>query len=250
MYHRAIVRPPSRSFRKCISSHPRRNELDLKLALEQHENYCTTLSELGLEVIKLPPDDDFPDSCFVEDTIVLHGNRAVIARPAIKSRRGEEISIENVMREYKQTKRVQSPGTIEGGDVIHLDDKLISGLTQRTNLEGVTQTGNWLKIPIETIRDLNIVHLKSYVTYLGDDTIVTTKRFVNHPILADYTKIVIPDPEAYAANTLSYNGSVLIPKGHIESIQLLKDAGFDVLPHDVSEFEKCEGALTCLSILI
>jgi len=249
MYHHAIVRPPSKNYKKCISSHPRRSELNLDIALAQHEAYCATLSDLGLEVIKLPPEDAFPDSCFVEDTVVLHGNKVAISRPAAESRRGEETSIESVIREYKQTRRVQSPGTIEGGDVIHLDDILISGLSQRTNAEGIRQTADWLEIPFETIKDPNIVHLKSYVTYLGEDTFVTTSRFANHPLLSDYSKILIPEQEAYAANTLTCNDSVLVPKGHSESIQLIRDAGFDVLPLDVSEFEKCEGALTCLSIL-
>jgi len=249
MYKRAIVRPPSKSYKRCISSHPKHHELNLELALVQHREYCTTLAELGLEVIELIPDDDFPDSCFVEDTVVLHRERAAITRPAVESRRGEETSIEEVLKEYKRTKHVKSPGTIEGGDVIHLDELLISGLTQRTNIEGVKQTAEWLEVPIEVIQDSRIIHLKSHVTYLGEDTFATTRRYAQHPLLLDYTKILIPDHEAYAANTLTCNGSVLMPKGHIDSIQLLKDAGFDVLPHDVSEFEKCEGALTCLSIL-
>ena len=181
--------------------------------------------------------------------MVLHGNRASITRPAVESRRGEEVSIETVIREYKLTKRVQNPGTIEGGDVIHLDDFLISGLTQRTNIEGVQQTADWLEVPIETLEDPSIIHLKSHVTYLGEKMFASTKQFVSHPLLSDYTKVVIPEHEAYAANTLTCNGSVLMPKGHVESIQLIEDAGFDVMPLDVSEFEKCEGALTCLSIL-
>ncbi len=249
MYKHAIVRPPSKSYRRCISSHPNHHELDLELALVQHDQYCTILSEIGLEVIKLPPEDDFPDSCFVEDTAVLHRNKVAISRPAVESRRGEETSIESVIGDYKHTHRVQSPGTIEGGDVIHLDGLLISGITQRTNDEGVRQTADWLEVQIATIRDLDIVHLKSHVTFLGDETFATTKRFATHSLLADYTKILIPEQEAYAANTLACNGFVLMPKGHAESFQSIRNAGFDVLTLDVSEFEKCEGALTCLSIL-
>lgn len=245
----AIVRPPSKSFRKCISSHPLHHKLDLNLALEQHEKYCDTLSELGLDVIGLPPEDDYPDSCFVEDTAILHGSKAAIARPAKASRQGEETSIEEVLKDYKAIRRIEAPGTIEGGDVIHIDESLISGLTQRTNKVGIKQTSSWLGAKIDVIEDSSIVHLKSYVTFVGNDTIVTTRHFVEHPVLSDYSKIIIPEHEAYAANTLSCNGSVLASARHVDSIQLLKDAGFDVIPHDVSEFEKCEGALTCLSII-
>lgn len=249
MMKHAVVRPPPKSYPRCISNHPLHYTIDITLALEQHIKYCETLSELGLDVIKLPPEDDYPDSCFVEDTVILFGNKAAIARPAKESRQGEETSIEEVLKEYKQTSRIDYPGTIEGGDVIHLDNSLISGLTQRTNMDGINQTASWLGAKIEIIEDPDIVHLKSYVTYLGSETFVTTKRFVEHPVLSDYTRIIIPEHEAYAANTLACNDSVLVPARYIDSIQLLKDAGFDVIPLHVSEFEKCEGALTCLSIL-
>jgi dimethylargininase len=249
MMKHAIVRAPSKSYRKCISDHPLHHTLDFTLALEQHSKYCETLTELGLDVIKLPPEDDYPDSCFVEDTVIIHRDKAAIARPAMESRQGEETSVEEVLKDYKHTRRVEAPGCIEGGDVIHLDRSLISGLTQRTNIDGINQTASWLGVKIDVIEDPDIVHLKSYVTYLGADTFVTTKRFVEHPLITNYSKIIIPEQEDYAANTLTCNGSVLVPDRHQVSIQILKDAGFDVLPHDVSEFEKCEGALTCLSIL-
>ncbi|MHA1134853.1 MAG: dimethylarginine dimethylaminohydrolase family protein [Candidatus Thorarchaeota archaeon] len=249
MMKHAIVRPPSKSYRKCISSHPLHHKLDFNLALEQHEKYCTTLSELGLDLIRLPPEDDYPDSCFVEDTAIVHGNKVAIARPAKASRQGEETSIEDALKDYKQTRRIEAPGTIEGGDVIHLEDSLISGLTQRTNIDGINQTSSWLGVQIDVIEDFRIIHLKSYVTFVGADTFVTTKHFAEHPLFSDYSKIIIPEHEDYAANTLTCNGSVLVPAKHFDSIQLLKDAGFDVISLDVSEFEKCEGALTCLSIL-
>ncbi len=249
MKKRAIVRPPSKSYKKCISAHPLHHELDFALALTQHRKYCKVLTDLGLDVIVLSPEDHYPDSCFVEDTVIVHGNKVAIARPANDSRQGEETSIEEVMKDYKQTRRIETPGTIEGGDVIHLDSSLISGLTQRTNIDGINQTASWLGVQINIIEDPSIIHLKSYVTYVGADTFVTTNRFLDHPLFADYSKIIIPEQEAYAANTLTVDEVVLISARHSESMSLLKDEGFEVVPLDVSEFEKCEGALTCLSIL-
>jgi len=249
MKKRAIVRPPSKSYKKCISSHPRHHELDFNLALTQHKKYCEVLTELGLDVIVLPPEDDYPDSCFVEDTVVIHGKKAAVTRFAKESRRGEEASIEEALKGYKQTLRIETPGIIEGGDVIHLDHSLISGLTQRTNIDGINQTASWLGVQIDRIEDPSIIHLKSYVTYVGASTFVTTNRFLDHPLLADYSKIIIPGQEAYAANTLTIDDVILASARHTESLRLMKDAGFEVVPLDVSEFEKCEGALTCLSII-
>ena len=245
----AIVRPPPNSFSGCISSHPDHHLLDINLAKEQHSKYCEILSNLGFDLIYLPPDEEHPDSCFVEDTAIVHRNRAIITRMAKESRRGEVDSISEVLSQYKSVKRVKSPGTIEGGDVIHLTDSLIAGITERTNREGIDQTSEWLGVGIGLIEDPQIIHLKSYVTYLGENTIIVNERFEKHPLLTNFEKILAPNTEAYAANTLAIDDVVLMSSRHHVTLRLVKEAGFDVVPLDMSEFEKCEGALTCLSII-
>ena len=249
MKKHAIVRPPSKSFSGCISSHPDHHLLDINLAKEQHSKYCEILSSLGIELIHLSPDEEHPDSCFVEDTAIVYGNRAIITRMAKESRREEVDSISEVLSQYKSAKRVKEPGTIEGGDVIHLTDSLISGITERTNKEGTKQTSEWLGVRIGLIEDPQIIHLKSHVTYLGRNTIVTTKRFEEHPLLTNFEKILVPNTEAYAANTLAIDDVVLMSSRHKVTLKLVKESGFDIVSLDMSEFEKCEGALTCLSII-
>ncbi|TFG29092.1 hypothetical protein EU527_16420 [Candidatus Thorarchaeota archaeon] len=223
--------------------------LDINLAKEQHSSYCETLEQLGLDLIQLDSDEDHPDSCFVEDTAIVFGDKAVITRMAKESRRGEVDSISSVLSDCKNIKKIEDPGTIEGGDVIHLDNSLISGITQRTNREGIAQTSKWLSIKIDVIEDLEIVHLKSHVTYLGRNTILVSDRFYNHPLFSEFIQIHIPYDEAYAANTLTIDDVVLISSRHPKTICLVKEAGFEVIPLNMSEFEKCEGALTCLSII-
>ncbi|MBS7637465.1 amidinotransferase [Candidatus Bathyarchaeota archaeon] len=246
---RALVREPGDSYGRCISSHPLRHMIDLKLAREQHRNYCRILGELGLEVIHLPRDDLLPDSCFVEDNAVIHGDRALICRMARESRRGEEEAVEEFLKGYLRVKRATPPATVEGGDVIHLRDRLISGVTERTNMEGVAQMRDWLEVPVDIIVDPRIVHLKSYVTYLGDDVMIATRPYARHPALEGFRVLVVPDEEAYAANTLTIGETVLMPEGCPRSHEIVREAGFDVIPLSMTEFEKCEGALTCLSLI-
>jgi dimethylargininase len=245
----AIVRPPPSSFKRCISSHPLHHKLDLTLALKQHQEYCNILSNLGLELIELPINHHHPDSCFVEDTAVIFRDRAIITRMAKESRRGEYAEVEEALRKYKHLKHIEAPATIEGGDVIHLSNSLISGVTERTNNEGIKQASEWLRIDIEVMEDTSIVHLKSYVTLLDRVTVAVTERFAGHPLLRDYHRLIIPKDEEYAANTLAVNDVVLMSSQHPKSIKLARNEGFEVIPVNVSEFEKCEGALTCLSIL-
>ncbi len=246
---RALVREPGRKFTKCLSCHPLRHTVDLSKARIQHAAYRRTLSDLGLEVIALEPDDEHADACFVEDNAVVHNGRALICRMGAESRRDEVDSIEKRLKEYLKTRRARDPATLEGGDVLHFPERLISGLSQRTNGDGIRQMSEWLQVRVDTIRDTKMMHLKSYVTALDESRVIASSRFARHPVLKGLEVIEIPDEEAYAADSLSIGGTVILPAGMPGSTALLKSSGFDVVPLDVSEFQKCDGAITCLSIL-
>jgi dimethylargininase len=247
---RAIVREPGENYTRCISSHPQKHTVDITKARRQHAEYSKVLKEMGLEVVSLPRDDVHADSCFVEDNAVVHSGKALICRMAKESRRGEEKEVEEVLREFVKVKRAAPPATIEGGDVIHAGDHLIGGLSQRTNPAGVEQLGGWLEADIRTIEDPGIVHLKSYVNALGDEYFISTKRYAHHPSLRDREVVVIRDDDWYSTNNIVIGTSVLMPAGFPETERIVKDIGFDVIPLSITEFPKCEGALTCLSILL
>jgi dimethylargininase len=249
MKKRAIVRPPGRNFRNCFSEHPLHHTVNIDLALEQHRNYCQTLESLGVELIELAPDQKRPDACFVEDTVVVHKNRAIIGRMAKDSRRGESDKIKEVLSESKEVRSVEQPGTLEGGDVVHLPESLLVGITKRTNHDGASQMEYWLRVPVHRIEDSTIMHLKSHVTYLDKNIIIVNPRYLDHPVLEPFTKIVLPEGETHSANTLTIGNVVIMSANHQNSSRLVEEAGFEVIQLDMSEFEKCDGALTCLSII-
>jgi dimethylargininase len=205
--------------------------------------------DLGVDLIELESEEKYPDSCFVEDTVVVHGNRALITRMAKECRRGESERVEEVLSEFKKIRSVKAPGTLEGGDVVHTPGALICGITKRTNQEGVTQMEQWLETSVHTIEDPNIMHIKSHVTYLSRDVIVVNSRYVDDPVLEAHTKIILPSDESHSANTLTIGDVVIMSTRHNETSKLVREAGFDVIQLDMSEFEKCDGALTCLSII-
>ncbi|UCH04943.1 MAG: dimethylargininase [Candidatus Thorarchaeota archaeon] len=223
--------------------------MDIRLARRQHSAYCNVLSELGIEVIVLPKDEAHPDSCFVEDTAVVRGGRAFITRMAEESRRGEEEGVLEALKQYKSVKAATQPATIEGGDIVHLPNRLISGITKRTNREGINQMTAWLDVGSDLVEDHSIIHLKSHVTYIGSDVILVTEAFADHAVLQDFVKVVVPFEERYAANALAIGETVLMSEGHLQTQEMVSELGFDVKSLKMSEFEKCEGALTCLSIL-
>jgi len=246
---RALVREIGDRYKSCLSTHPLHSTLDLALAREQHAAYCNALAELGLEIIRVQRDDERPDSVFVEDNVVVHKDKALICRMAKMPRRGEETGVEAVIKQYLRVKRATSPATVEGGDVVHLDDKLISGISQRTNPEGIAQMQAWLEVPVATIFDPGIMHLKSYVTYLGRNTMIATEKYATHPALEGFQMIIPPGNDEYAADTLAVGDTVLMAKGYPEAHVMVKEAGFDVVVLNVSEIQKCDGALTCMSVL-
>jgi len=246
----ALVREPGDMYAGCLSTHPLHHTVKVEKAREQHAVYCRTLGELGLDVVRVPRDDVHPDSCFVEDNAVVHGGRALICRMAKPSRRGEEVGVAAVLEEYMPVRRAKAPATVEGGDVVHLEDRLISGVTDRTNPEGVAQMQEWLDVRVDTVFDPGIMHLKSYVTYLGRGIIMATERYAGHPALEGFNILVPPARDEYAADTLAVGDTVLMARGYETAQQMVREAGFDVISLDVSEIQKCDGALTCLSILI
>lgn len=248
-YKYALVREPGHNYTSFLSTHPMRHTVCLKKAREQHAKYRTILSELELEIIMVPRDDLRPDSCFVEDNAIVHNGKALICRMAKESRRGEQLGVAKVLEEFMAIKWSFEPATIEDGDVVHTEKKLIAEITERTNLDGLAQMRDWFNVKVDTIFDPGIMHLKSYVTYLGRGIMMVVDKYSKHPSLEGF-KIIIPSiEEEYAADTLTVGDIVLMADGYPLAQNMVKETGYDVISLDLSGFQKCNGALTCLSIL-
>jgi dimethylargininase len=245
----AIVREPGNLYTSCLSEHPLHHTVSLKKARDQHSKYCETLMELGIEIIRIPREDKHPDSCFVEDNAIVENGKALICRMAKESRQGEQPGVATELEEHMPVKWAIEPATIEGGDVVHVEGRLISGITKRTNFEGVAQLQEWLDVPVATIFDPNIMHLKSYVTYLGKGIMIATEKYSKHPALEGFYILIPPTEDEYAADTLAVGDTVIMAEGYHTAQTMVREAGFDVISLDVSEIQKCDGALTCLSIL-
>jgi dimethylargininase len=248
--NKAIVRIPPENFSKGITTSSL-GKPDYKLALKQHEDYCQTLKKCGLDLIFLEKDPDFPDSCFVEDTAVVNEKCAVITRSGHMRRRGEELKIKKVLLKYRKIEVIQEPGTLDGGDVLRIDNKYYIGLSQRTNQEGGKQLSEILKkydYESEFLPVKNMLHLKSGVNYLERGVIVIREEISGLSCFKNFHKIVVNPRESYAANCIFINGSVLVPADFPETLYQIKSAGFPILDLQMSEFEKMDGGVSCLSI--
>jgi dimethylargininase len=251
--NRAVVREVPDTLNKCVRAYSPRQTVELDLARRQHEAYCRALQQRRLELIRIPADNSFPDCVFVEDPAIVYEDNAVVCNMGAKSRAGEIEQVEKALtRHLKKVTRIKPPATIEGGDVLRLGNELVVGLTSRTNIEGVNQLRVALKnedCKITTVKVDNILHFKSACSYIGDDYIVVNPGYFDLGVFTSFKLICLPRKEAYAANCLAINGTVLISKGYPRTKKLVENEGFSIEELDVSEFKKCEGSLTCLSII-
>jgi dimethylargininase len=249
---RAIVRPPSSALVRCALTFLERQPIDLEKALAQHAAYVTALCAAGVDVRILPPAPDLPDAVFVEDTAVVVDECAVITRPGIESRRPETGSIASELEAMRPVVRVAAPGTIDGGDVLRVGRTLFVGQTPRTNGEGTRQLEDALGphgYDIVRVTPAGCLHLKSAVTYVGDETVLVNPAWIDVGIFSRWQCIPVAPEEPYGANALLTGEIVHVAASAPATRRKLEALGFTTESIDTSEFEKAEAALTCLSLI-
>jgi dimethylargininase len=255
----ALVRPPGDSFARAISS--RNLAIDAGQARAQHAAYCEALAAAGVAVEALPADERFPDSCFMQDPAMVIGGRGIICRMGAQSRRGEEEAVADALAGRFPLTHIVPPGTLEGGDVMLLPDKILVGRTARTNHAGVAQLVVALSdaapgvreypptpMPVYSVPVSEHLHLLSAATFAGRGTLIAVEAYAGHPHFAGLDVIVAPPEEAYAVNALGLGESVIVPAGYPRVAAALRARGFNVLPVPVSEFAKADGGVTCLAL--
>lgn len=254
MFTRAIVKEPCANFASGLTSVDL-GKPDLEVALRQHQAYCDALESCGLELIRLAPDEKHPDSTFVEDTAVLTPHGAVLTSPGASSRLGEVESIAEVVEKYfNNVQWIKKPGTLDAGDVCEAGEHFFIGISRRTNEHGARQLAGYLSAfgytsSLIDIRGLsNILHLKSGLAYLSGKRLVVIEALRNVPEFSDYDLICLNSTEEYAANCLSLNGRILVASGYPELQRELERLGYQIISLDMSEFQKMDGGLSCLSL--
>jgi dimethylargininase len=253
-FTRAIVRPPSANFADGLTS-VALGTPDFALTLEQHARYCDALERCGLTLTRLPEDRAHPDSTFVEDTAVLSERCNVLTRPGAASRSGEAESMRNALASLKIAfKEIEAPGTLDGGDICEHGDHFFIGVSQRTNWEGAAQLAAYLgKAGYESscidIRAVSgILHLKSGIASLDDERIVAIDSLLGHPALNGRDIVCVPQGDEYAANCVRVNDHVLVPAGFPRMHETLDALGYSLIALEMSEFQKMDGGLSCLSL--
>jgi len=233
-----------------LVTHIERSPVDFARAMRQWEVYVDTLRDVGWGIVEVPAAPDCPDSVFIEDTVLMYRNVAVICRPGADERKPEVHDVDKVVEGLGcSLNRIHAPGTLDGGDVLKIGDTVYVGRGGRTNGEGIRQLRSILEplgATVVAVPLAKVLHLKSAVTALPDGTVI------GFPPLIDDTTVFprfLPVPEEGGAHVvLLGDGRLLMSSDAPRSAQLFRELGYTPVEVDISEFVKLEGCVTCLSV--
>jgi dimethylargininase len=246
----ALTREVSPAIADCELEFLDRQPIDLARAVEQHRQYQACLAELGARVETLPAEPDFPDSVFVEDPAIVLDETAVITCMGAPSRRGEGRTLAQALAKYRELRRIEEPATVEGGDVMRIGKILYVGYSRRTNVAGIQQLSallhplGYFVVPVEV---RGCLHLKSACCYIGEDTVLANRAWMDPDALCSLKILDVPEPRG--ANALRIGETVLMPAVFPRTCEMLERSGFRVRTIDNSELLKAEAGVTCTSLL-
>ena len=249
----AITRHVSSRFNECEITHIERTPIDMNIARAQHDAYVHALAELGCQVIELPEEPNLPDSVFVEDTAFILPEVAVITRPGADSRKPEIETIIPALSSYRPLVHVTEPASVDGGDVLVVGKQIFIGLSTRSNIEAVDQLNELLDNYGYTVRGVEMtdcLHLKTAVTRVDDKTLLINKNWVTPSNFSGFNLIDVDASEPFAANCLPVRGKIIYPTTFPKTRERLEEKGYGIVPVDLSELAKAEGAVTCCSLIV
>jgi dimethylargininase len=248
----ALTRVPSPTIADCYSTSPPEQRIDFQKALRQRRAYIQALLELGLTVICVLDGPEQPFGVFVEDGAVVLDEIAIMTRQGAKSRRKEGRVILPTLSLYRPLVDLKAPAELDGGDVLRVGDMVYVGVSKRTNNHGVNQLRDILEpygYNVTPVTVSGCSHLKSGCTYLGRNTILINKDWIDAAPFKGFDTIDVCPTEQWAANTLPIGDVVLMPSSFPQTRRRLGGRGFKVRALDISEYQKAGAGLTCMSII-
>lgn len=249
----AITRELNADIGSCELTFLSRDEIDTDLAMSQHEQYQSTLSSLGCEIVSVPTAPGLADSVFIEDTALVLDEIAVLCRPGAVSRRPEVAGVESVLQQYRKLASIEPPGTLDGGDLLCIDKVIYAGLSTRSNQSGIDQLRRIVAdygYSVETVETTRCLHLKSAVSGVAPGTVLINPEWISTSVFADFEQINIDKEETHAANALPIGESLIYSTSYPRTLKKMVAHGINVVPVEVSELQKAEGAVTCCSLIL
>ena len=249
----AITRDVNTYIGNCELEFLPRVKINTGLAVAQHQRYQLELSSLGCDIVTVPTERGLADSVFIEDTAIVLDEVAVMCRPGAESRRAEIAGVRDVLQRYRTLASVQSPGTLDGGDLLRIGNVIYAGLSTRSNQSGIEQLRRIVADHgyfVETVEVTGCLHLKSAVSEVAPGSLLINPDWISTSAFGKSELIYVDKEEPHAANTLRLGDNVVYPSCFPRTAEKLAQRGINVIPVDVSELQKAEGAVTCCSLIL
>jgi dimethylargininase len=253
---RAFTRAVSPKLAECELTHLDRVPIDPRTAVAQHAAYEQALADAGFAIVRLTDLPDHPDAVFVEDTALLLGGHAVITRPGVESRANETDSTATGLAAYFELHRLEN-GFLDGGDVLTIGDTIYVGRSTRTDGDGIADLRRTVaplgyRVVEAELRDC--LHLKTGATFIGPDAggapvLLFDPRCIDPAQFAGVEPISVDAGEHPAANGLRVGDRLIVPAGNPRTVERLRARSFNVVEVDVSELQKAESGVTCMSLI-
>ncbi len=227
---------------------------DLTQMLKDHAAYVAALRSTGADVVELPPLEAYPDSVFVEDTMLCLPKVAIAMRPGAPTRQGEVAVMRPAIEPFygENIRDISAPGCIEGGDILVTGREILVGLSARTNREGVSRLNDIAKEFGYALRVVEtpegVLHFKTDCGLLDGETILATRRLAESGCFAGYKVLHVKDEEEAASNCIRFNKLVIMAAGFPRTAEMLDAAGYEVVEINNSECAKLDGGMSCLSL--
>lgn len=246
---KALVRRPSPHLADGLLTHIERQPVDVDSALRQWDSYVAALESVGWEPVEVAPAPEHPDSVFIEDAVVCWAGRALLTRPGADERRGEIDGARDAVSDLGlQHMHIAGPDTLDGGDVLKIGERFYIGVGGRTTRGACDQVAALLDVEVVPVPITKVLHLKSAVTALPDGTVVGYVPLVDDP---DVFERFMPVPEEPGSHVVVIDEqTVLMASSAPRTAAMLADRGLRIVTVDISEFEKLEGCVTCLSVRV
>ena len=246
----AFTRAVSPRIAECELTHLVRVPIDPAKAVAQHAAYERALADAGFEIVRLPDLPEDPDAVFVEDTALILGEHAVITRPGAASRANETDSTADGLREHFALHRIEA-GHLDGGDVLRIGKRLYVGVSTRTDRAGIAALAGIAKpLGYEVIAAEAgaCLHLKTGATFAGDGVLLYNPKAIDPTQFAGVEPLAVDEPAA--ANCVRAGERLILPAGNPRTAERLRNRGFEVVEVDVSELQKAEAGVTCMSLIV
>jgi dimethylargininase len=246
---RAFTRAVSPRIAECQLTHLERVPIDPARAEAQHAAYEQALADAGFEIARLPELPDDPDAVFVEDTALILGEHAVITRPGVASRADEVGSTADGLRDHFHLHRIEC-GHVDGGDVLRIGQRLYVGVSTRTDRAGIAALAGLvapLGYDVVEASAGACLHLKTCASLAADGVLLYDASTIDPSQFAGVEPFAVE--EAAAANCVRAGDRVILPAGNPRTADTLRSRGFHVVEVDVSELQKAEAGVTCMSLI-